>query len=106
MLKQSGRSLDAEARDGETPADAAGVERWLVHAQQDLGILSRQTRDEINAVVDQWLAEKVSSDKLTMYRMVAQTYADFLAERVNFKELDAIWQLDQARREWKERKRS
>jgi hypothetical protein len=96
--------LDDQIRKGRTPVEAAGEARWLADVEQEQGILSRQTRDEEIGVINQWLAAEVdvAPEELNLYTYVAELYAGFVKERVQFGPNDQpIAMLEGAWREWR-----
>ena len=95
------KNLEGSISSGRTPAEAAGEERWVTSLQLNQQTLSARTRREIIRLVDDWLREKVGADAFVGALLVAEAYAEFLAERVTLApgtigplEIEVAW------REW------
>lgn len=94
--------LDERARMGRHPAEAVGEELFVKNKQDDLGALSRDARKELDEIYDEWLRAKTGDESLTAHRLIADTYARFLGDRVSWdvgthvpSQIEAAW------REWR-----
>lgn len=94
--------LDVLVRAGRLPAEAVGEELFVKNKQDDMAALSRDAREELDEIFNEWLREKTGDESVTAHRFVADTYASFLTDRVTFdigthvpSQIEAAW------REWR-----
>jgi hypothetical protein len=73
--------LDERLAHGRTPVEAGGEVRWLIDAEQRMGVLSNQTTSDVHEICDAWVAAKVGVplEEAREHVLLARLYADFLA---------------------------
>lgn len=94
--------LDELVRAGRRPAEAVGEELFIKNKQDDIGALSSDARKELDDINDEWLRAKTGDENVAAHRFIANTYADFLAERVSWElGTDVPSQIQAALHEWR-----
>jgi hypothetical protein len=106
-VKAVHNALEDQVRKGRSAVEAAGESRWMADVELKNQLHAPSTHAELVGVIDEWLAEKVGVpiDEIGPYAMAAQSYANFLAERVQFADPQSphpIAQLESAWQEWRQ----
>jgi hypothetical protein len=94
--------LEERLAAGRTAGEAAAEILFVRDKQVSEGLMSRDSRNDYQEIVDGWIVQQDGGESLAHHKMIAQVYSQRLSERVNW-ELpnDVGAQIEQLWQEWR-----